>query len=129
MALPDTAKVTEELPAPLRAAVAPLRKVALGCATGAVLGLWLCVFALVHMLPVFQAQDLDGGIGILEYNLFTGYAPTFPGALLGLVWGFGTGFVFGWLLAGVRNFGLAVWVAIAGAKEQLRMDQEFLDEL
>ena len=39
------------------------------------------------------------------------------------------GFVTGWLLAAVRNFSVALWVAIAGAREQLRMDQDFLDEI
>ena len=129
MALPDTAKVAEELPATIKGAFAPLKKAALGCAFGVVGGLALFIFALVHLLPGLRDLDTDGGIGLLEYNFFSGYGPTVSGAFIGLLWGLFSGFVFGWLLAGLRNFGVAVWVAVAGAREQLRMDQEFLDEI
>lgn len=127
MALPDTAKVTEELPAKLRIAFAPLKKIALGLAFGTVLGLGLLLFGLAHMHPALEQQDK--WLGLLEFNLYSGYEATVTGSLIGLAYGFATGFVMGWLLAGARNFSIALWVAIAGAKEQLRMDQEFLDEI
>ena len=127
MALPNTAKVTEELPKGMRIAFAPLKRAALGLAFGVTLGVGLFVFALVHTLPGMEEQDR--WIGLLEYNFFRGYTPTIVGAFIGFLWGLGLGFAMGWLLAAVRNFGIAIWVAIAGAKEQLRMDQEFLDEI
>lgn len=127
MSLPNTAKVTEELPPGMRIAFAPLKRVALGLAFGVTLGLGMFAFALAHMLPGMEEQDR--WIGLLEYNFFSGYTPDVVGALIGFLWGLGVGFVTGWLLAATRNFGIALWVAIAGAKEQLRMDQDFLDEI
>lgn len=127
MALPNTAKVTEELPSGLRIAFAPLKRVALGLAFGVTMGLGLFVFGLVHLFPGMEEQDR--WIGLIEHNFLPGYTVTVGGCAIGFLWGLLIGFVTGWLLAAVRNFSVALWVAIAGAREQLRMDQDFLDEI
>jgi len=127
MALPNTAKVTEELPSGLRIAFAPLKRTALGLAFGVTMGLGLFAFGIVHLLPGMEEQDR--WIGLIEHNFLAGYTVTVGGSAIGFLWGLLIGFVTGWLLAAVRNFSVALWVAIAGAREQLRMDQDFLDEI
>lgn len=125
MSLPDTTRVVDELPVALRPAFAPLVKSALGIAFGVLLGLFLFALALMGMMTGEATF-----VWLLRNNYFlVGYTPSAVGAVLGLAWGFGLGFVAGWITAGCRNFILVVWVAVVGGIERARANQEFLDDL
>jgi hypothetical protein len=128
MPLPDTSRVVPELPRTLRPVVAPLKKPALGLAVGVVGALALFLPAIYHALydPEGDAVLL---VHLLGLNFFPGYKPTIGGALLGLPWGFVAGFAFGFVLAGVRNTLVSVYVFLVGAKERMRANEDVLDNL
>lgn len=126
MSLPQTAKLTEDLPEGLRPAFAPIRRRALGVGFGATLGLAFFLFAIIH--PLF-GLDNDLLVWLVGNNFFLGYAPTPLGACIGLLWGLGVGFASGWFVAWMRNVSIALWVTATLAKAQLRQDSEFLDEI
>ena len=126
MSLPNPAKFTPELPESLRPAFAPIVKHALGVGFGVAAGGCLSLFALIH--PIAGLKN-DAPVWLIGNNFLPGYAPTALGAFMGALWGFGLGFACGWLLAWVRNFSISLWVTAALAKEQLRADSEFLDEI
>ena len=99
-------------------------KSALGFAFGLIAGGGLFILTAVHV-----ALQIDGlPLGLLR-QYFSGYDVTWPGAFLGLAWGFGVGFVGGWLLGFVHNFTVGVWLLIIRAKRDLRQTSNFLDHI
>ena len=126
MALPDTTTVVRELPRGLRPAFAPLVKNALGVAIGSVLAAFLLLFALYWTLRD-PAEALT--VWLLGDHFLPGYRPTLAGALLGGLWGFTIGYAVGWSLAVGRNLFITVWIALVGARERLRANRDFLDQI
>ena len=126
MALPNTTTVVQELPAELRTAFAPLVKNALGLAVGVIFAAFLSGLAL-HWMVRDPAAALS--VWLLGDNFLPGYAPSVPGALFGGLWGLLIGFAVGWSLAVCRNLFISVWVALVAARERLRANREFLDEI
>ena len=126
MALPDTAKIVDQLPPTLRPAFAPLVKRALGVGVGTMAGVLLFVLAIAGLL---RSPDDALAVGLLRENYLPGYDASWAGAFLGLVWGFAIGFAAGWLLAFCRNLILTLWVVVVGAKAQLRTNRDFLDQI
>ena len=63
---------------------------------------------------------------LLGNNFLAGYEPSAVGAVVGLAWGGGLGFLLGWLTAFLRNFILSVWVAVIGAVERARAQPRIL---
>lgn len=106
-------------------AFAPVHKRALGVALGAVSG--LAVFAVTAFHVIFRPVDALP-LGLLAQYFF-GYAVTWPGAFIGLFWGFVTGFVFGWFAAFVRNFVIATTVFVLRTKAELSETKDFLDHI
>jgi hypothetical protein len=128
MALPDTSKIVEELPRALRPAFAPLVKWAFGLAVAAVMAVLLFLLAAAHASG-FASSDGDMFVWLLGNNFFQGYKPTWNGAFLGLMWGFGAGFISGWCLALFRNRIISIWVFFVGAKERLKANRDILEDL
>ena len=118
-------QVTQALPSPLLRAFAPLHKTALGVACGVVLG--GSIFFISAALLIHGGQP-DFGIELLG-QFFVGYSLTWTGAFIGLLWGLGAGFIFGWSFALLRN--LVFWAWLLGIRSRADMEQynDFLDHL
>jgi len=119
--------VTESDPGldePLLLAFAPLHKRAFGTAIGVVAGLLLFVVTVYQVLIT-----PEGGSTALLSQYFQGYAVSWKGALVGLAWGFGVGFVMGWFVAFVRNLVIATSVFITRTRQELRATRDFLDHI
>lgn len=116
---------TGQLPTELRTAFLPLHKRAFGMALGLTLGgltfLATAVQVLRHPDPAFPLHLLG------EY--FYGYTVSWEGALLGLGWGFVTGFVGGWFLAFTRNTVLATIIFVTRTRAELAASRDFLDHI
>lgn len=106
-------------------AFAPLHKAAFGTAIG-VAGA-LVVFAITAG-ALIRPPDPPIPLFLFE-QYFTGYAVTWPGAFIGALWAFVTGFVFGWFTAFCRNFVLAVSLFIIRTRAELAQTRDFLDHV
>ena len=113
------------LPRALELAFAPLYKRAFGIAVGTAAG--LCVFALTafHLL-VQPPAALNIGL-LSEY--FYGYTVSWPGAVIGGLWGFFSGFVAGWFVAFCRNLTLGIMLFIGRTRTELEATRDFLDHI
>lgn len=106
-------------------AFAPLHKLAFGIATGAagaVLMIWLTIAGMY--MP-------DAGQFPLELlrQYFVGYTVSWPGVMIGAVWGFLVAFVAGWFAAFCRNFALAVTAFLIHTRAELDSTRDFLDHI
>jgi hypothetical protein len=99
-------------------------KLALGLAFGLTVGIGLFLLTAFHV--ILHVEGLPLGL-LNEY--FYGYSVSWPGAFNGLVWGFGTGFVAGWLLGFVHNFTIGVWMLIVRVKQDFKDTRNFLDHI
>jgi hypothetical protein len=101
-------------------------KSALGLAFGLISGLALFAITALHVVTQTRASGLPL---YLLANFFAGYKVTWPGAFIGLGWGFAVGFVGGWLLGFVHNFTVGLWLFIIRTKQDLRQTKNFLDHI
>lgn len=119
--------VTESDPGldePLLLAFAPLHKRAFGIAIGVVAGL------AIFLITAYQViLPTEAGSTALLGQYFQGYSISWKGAFIGLLWGFGVGFVMGWFVAFVRNLVIATSVFITRTREELRATRDFLDHI
>jgi hypothetical protein len=109
----------------LRLAFAPLHKRAFGTAIGVATAL------VIFLLTVYQltlAPSWAPNIGLLA-QYFRGYQETWGGAFIGMLWGFGVGFIAGWFFAFCRNLAIATSVFIWRTKAELGMTRDFLDHI
>jgi hypothetical protein len=113
------------LPDVVERAFAPLHKRALGTAVG--LTAALAVF-LVTAFHILVAGERGVPIGLLA-QYFYGYNITWPGALIGMWWGFVAGFAAGWFVAFLRNLALATWVFRVRTRAELNQTSDFLDHI
>jgi len=76
-----------------------LNQNAYGWATGVVFALWLFFIALFAMGGTW-------GVGLMNTcaSIFSGYAATWGGAFIGLIWGFILGYISGYVFAWVHNY-------------------------
>ena len=118
-----TRRASDEL---LLRAFARFDKVSLGVAVGAVAG--LAVFAATAIL-VIKGGEVVGPNLVLLNQFFIGYRVTWPGAFVGLLYGFFAGFGLGYLLALFRNAFVFTYLAVVRAREERRALQSFLDEM
>lgn len=116
----------QQIPASLLLAFAPLHKLALGVACGVVLGGG--IFFVTAALLFHGGHAAFAQVGLLGQYFF-GYSPSWPGAFIGLLWGFGIGFVFGWLFALLRNFVFWVWLTVVRSRAEMEQYSDFLDHL
>jgi hypothetical protein len=117
--------VPERRAEPRLHAFKPVHKLALGAAVGSVVG--SCVFAVTAFHVLLQPQNAPPIQLLAEY--FYGFAPTWPGALVGLFWGAFTGFIAGWFVGFVHNLVTATMVFIFKAKGELVQMRDFLDHI
>ena len=110
---------------PLLRAFAPLHRSALGIATGVVLGGLL--FA-VTLISVLRGTFPDRSLVSLN-QFFWGYSVSWRGALIGLLWGWGTGFVLGYGFAFARNAAVWVWLTVIRSRAEMDQYSDFLDHL
>jgi len=99
-------------------------KSALGFAFGLIGGLLLFGVTALHV-----ALKIDGLPLYLLSQFFHGYEVSWTGAFIGLAWGFGVGFVGGWLLGFVHNFTVGIWMLIVRTKRDLGENRNFLDHI
>src|SRR5262245_9024667 len=111
------------LPPNLAKAFAPIDSRALGVAVGLTLGGLVVALTIFHlMLGPADAPD----IGLLR-SYFYGYSLSWPGTVVGLLWGSLTGFAIGWFAGAVRNLVLRARVLMLQTRAEL--DQPFLDDI
>lgn len=121
-----TAAVSDgSLPPSLALAFAPLHKRAFGTALGLALGLLFFGFTAIYLVR----GPIEGTNLWLLGQYFRGYRVTWPGAFVGLLWGFGVGFVAGWFIAFCRNLALAISIFIISTKAELNQSSDFLDHI
>ena len=112
-------------PEPLALAFAPVHKRALGVAVGMVLGLLIFGVTAFHLL---LPRPEEANLGLLS-QYFYGYQVSWKGAVVGLFWGFVTGFVMGWFVAFVRNLAIAIRVFRVRTQAELSQTKNFLDHI
>lgn len=114
----------EVLPA-VSLAFSRLHKAAFGVATGvagAVLMGLITVTVLVS--PTARGFPLD-----LLGEYFAGYTVSWPGVVVGMLWGFLVSFVGGWFLAFCRNLSLAIIAFAIKTRAELSEMRTFLDHI
>jgi hypothetical protein len=118
--------IEERRRAAIRRTFTRLDAVALGAAVGTVLGAAVFLATLVLAL---RGGDAVGPRLALLSHYFPGYEVSAPGALAGLLYGAGTGFLGGFLTAAFRNLALRIVLARAiwGAERSRR--RHLLDEV
>jgi len=106
-------------------AFAPLHRAGLGLASGVVLGglLFASTLALV-----IRGGYPEPNLGLLA-QFFWGYSISLSGAFVGLLWGFGVGFVLGWGFALVRNAAVWIWLTVIRSRAEMEQYSDFLDHL
>ena len=103
---------------------ARLDRIALGVAFGVIVG--LAVFSATVVL-LFKGGDQVGPNLSLLGQYFIGYRVTWGGSFVGLVYGFASGFVLGWLAAFLRNLVLDIYLRIIKLRANLSSAQELFD--
>ncbi|MBI3661481.1 MAG: hypothetical protein HY234_00300 [Acidobacteria bacterium] len=116
----------EQLPSPLLLAFAPIHRTAMGVAFGAVLGGLLFLMTLI--LVAKGGYPIGPTLALLG-QFFFGYTVTFPGAFVGLLWGFGVGFLLGWGFAVVRNLIVWSWLTLIRSRAEMEEYGDFLDHM
>jgi hypothetical protein len=109
----------------LTLAFAPVHKRAFGAAVGAATGLLVFGVTAVYLLRGGHAS-LNLGL-LAEY--FYGYTVSWPGAFVGLAWGFAVGFVAGWFVAFCRNLAIVTSIWVLRTKSELAQTRDFLDHI
>lgn len=113
------------LPRRVALAFAPLHKRAFGIATGAA---GAAAMLLVSILGIVRDSGHPSPIALLaEY--FAGYSVSPTGAVVGVLWGFATGFVIGWFIAFARNLVLAASIFWIRTRAELSSTRDFLDHI
>ena len=109
----------------LELAFAPLNKRAFGVALGCA-GALAMVLLTVAVLITDRAQQFP--LGLLG-QYFAGYTVSWPGVLVGAVWGFLVAFVAGWFFAFCRNAALAITAFAIRTRAELTETRDFLDHI
>jgi hypothetical protein len=103
---------------------APLHRAALGVAGGTVVGGLLAIATAVVVVHGTRTPNLD----LLEQFLW-GYSLSWPGVLVGLLWGFAVGFVMGYGFALIRNAAFWVWLTVIRSRAEMDQYSDFLDHM
>ncbi len=106
------------------AAFARIDAVAMGSAFGLLAGLF--VFTATIILVLKGGETVGPRLALLA-QYFAGYTVTPLGSLVGFAYGAIAGFCAGWLLAALRNFGLAVYLNVVRVRSQMSSIHDMLD--
>jgi hypothetical protein len=101
-------------------------RAALGAAVGLTSGLLL--FLATLMLVLHYPAGASINLGLLN-QYFPGYRVTAAGSLLGLGYGFLTGFVLGWTFAFLRNATVFLYLAVTQRRAERRVLQRLFEYL
>jgi len=112
------------VPSPLLRAFAPLHRGALGVAFGVVVGGLLAITTLLLKIRGNPTPNFD-----LLGQFFWGFSVSWPGVFIGLLWGFGLGFVLGYGFALVRNAAVWLWLTVIRSRAEMDQYSDFLDHL
>ena len=115
-----------ELEAGLLLAFAPLHRMALGVASGIVMG--GLIFAATLFLVVKGGYPVGPNLALLGEFMY-GYTVTLPGALIGFIWGFGIGFFIGWMFAVAHNVAIWLWLIVIRSQAEMNQYGDFLDHM
>jgi hypothetical protein len=107
----------------VRALFPRIHTVALGAAAALTSGAGMFLLTAFHV--VFRP---DVPIDLLGQYLI-GYAPSWPGAFVGLAWGTVIGFGVGWVLGFVHNLTVDAWLLVVGTRTELSRSRRFLDQV
>jgi hypothetical protein len=118
--MPQT--IERPTPDPLLLGFAPLHRTAMGVALGVVLG--GLVFLLTQLALPRGHSTMNPG---LLAQFFPGYGVTTSGAFVGLLWGFGVGFILGWGFAWLRNLSVRVYLRAMRSRAEIEQYSDFLD--
>ncbi|GEM_PF-1839286 len=100
-----------------------LDELALGAATGIVIGLLLFTATLFLLLGSTREHHTFSLLG----QFLIGYEVSWLGSLIGFVYGFLIGFIFGWLAAFIRNLVLSMYLRLIKLRNDLSAVQDFMD--
>jgi protoporphyrinogen oxidase len=112
--LPDT--LTAAVDGMLTRVFMKLDRVAFGLATGITTGL---ILFLATLILVLKGGEFVGTRLQLLNQFFPGYSVTLFGSVLGLFYGFGSGFVGGWSFAFLRNSTMFLYMAVIHRRAEL----------
>ena len=115
-----------QLPDPLLLAFAPMHRTAMGAAVGSVMGGIL--FLMTTALVIKGGYPIGPNLALLGQYLF-GYTVTFPGAFVGMIWGFSIGFIIGWGIAVLHNFVVWAWLVLIRSRAEMDEYGDFLDHM
>jgi hypothetical protein len=128
MPLPDASTVRatpRDLEVTIERAFAPLDKRALGIAIGVAVAMVMLVLTVLSLLvDPSRAFPLD-----LMGQFFFGYTVSPAGVAIGAMWGFVTGFCWGWFLAFARNLMLSLWLLSVRVRADMATSRDVLDHL
>ena len=116
----------EQLPSPLLLAFAPMHRTAMGVAFGVVCGGLL--FIMTAALLLKGGYPIGPNLSLLG-QYFPGYSVTVLGAFIGLLWGFGVGFILGWGFAVARNAIVWAWLTLVRSRAEMDEYGDFLDHM
>lgn len=117
-----------ELPPAHRVVVAAVVKTAFGLAIGTTLALWLGGLAALAAMSTTEKGPVTF-TWLIGMNFLPGYAPTWTGVLVGLVWGFACGYVLGFSAALARNRLIKFTFWLLATRERLAASRTVLDDL
>lgn len=104
--------------------LAKLNAFALGISVGTLFGL---VNFLATIFLIIKGGETVGPNLALLSQYFIGYEVTPAGSLIGLFYGFGSGFILGWLIAVLRNFVVAIYLHILKLKGSVSAVNDYID--
>ena len=104
--------------------LARLDGVALGVALGTLFG--LIIFLATNILILKGGSEIGPNLALLS-QYFIGYEVTFGGSLIGLAYGLLAGFIFGWLIASLRNIIVAIYLHLLKIKRNISAVNEYID--
>ena len=96
--------------------------IAFGISIGVVSG--LLIFLVTLFVGVRQIDELIYFLYLLN-QYFPGYDVNFGGSLIGLVYGFIAGFVFGWGIISLRNFVIRLYISIIRRRAEVRLLEKY----
>jgi hypothetical protein len=118
------AEVDAEMPSSTSYLFAPIDKRAFGVAVGVAGAMSIAGLTILDLL----VPNPWPGLALLN-QYFAGYSLSWPGALIGALWGFAVAFCAGWLLAFVRNLTLALSLFMVRSRADLDEASDFLDHI
>lgn len=104
--------------------LARLDSIAMGVAIGTLLGAG--IFIATNLLVLKGGEVIGPNLALLN-QYFIGYEVSPVGSLVGLLYGFGSGFAIGWLGASIRNLTVTIYVNILKLKGRMSAVNDFID--